>query len=130
MGRRFAFNKTVEEYRRLAKECRETAHTVSRENERSGLLAMAQQWQLIAGRNADPAEVASENGRRASKARAAMCALEGLPLQGVYAASAGGHVAAVRTSLGAPACGELSLFTKPLFGGHLTYQCAPLLVES
>ena len=25
MGRRFAFNKTVEEYRRLAKECRETS---------------------------------------------------------------------------------------------------------
>jgi len=37
MGRRFTFNKTVEEYRRLAKECRETARTVSRENERSGL---------------------------------------------------------------------------------------------
>jgi len=70
MGRRFAFNKTVEEYRRLAKECRETARTVSRENERSGLLAMADRWELIADRNADAAEGASENGRRASKARA------------------------------------------------------------
>jgi hypothetical protein len=53
MGRKFAFNKTVEEYRRLAKECRETARTVSRENERSGLLAMAQRWELNADRNAD-----------------------------------------------------------------------------
>jgi hypothetical protein len=70
MGRRFAFNKTVEEYRRLAKECRETARTVSRENERSGLLAMADRWELIADRNADAAEGASENGRRASRARA------------------------------------------------------------
>jgi hypothetical protein len=70
MGRRFAFNKTIEEYRRRAKECRETARTVSRENERSGLLAMADRWELIADRNADAAEGASENGRRASKARA------------------------------------------------------------
>jgi hypothetical protein len=59
MGRKFAFNKTVEEYRRLAKECRETARTVSRENERSRLLTMAQRWKLIADRNADAAEGAS-----------------------------------------------------------------------
>jgi len=37
MGRRFAFNKTVEEYRRLAKECRETARTVSRERPRDSM---------------------------------------------------------------------------------------------
>src|SRR5262249_53678008 len=49
--------------------CRETARTVSRENERSRLLTMAHRWELIANHNAN-AEGASENGRRASKARA------------------------------------------------------------
>jgi hypothetical protein len=46
------------------------AADVSRENERSGLLAMADRWELIADRNADAAKGASENGRRASRARA------------------------------------------------------------
>lgn len=39
-----------EEYRRLAAKCRETARTVSAETERADLLAMAQIWDLIAGR--------------------------------------------------------------------------------
>jgi hypothetical protein len=42
--------KGPEEYRRLAKKCRETAITVSAEKERADLLAMAQTWDLIAGR--------------------------------------------------------------------------------
>ena len=42
--------KGPEEYRRLAEKCRETAHTVSTEKERADLLAMAQIWDLIAGR--------------------------------------------------------------------------------
>ena len=42
--------KGPEDYRRLAEKCRETAHTVSTEKERADLLAMAQIWDLIAGR--------------------------------------------------------------------------------
>jgi hypothetical protein len=38
------------EYRRLADKCRETARTVSAEKERADLLAMAEIWDLIAGR--------------------------------------------------------------------------------
>jgi hypothetical protein len=39
-----------EYYRQLAAKCRETAITVSAEKERADLLAMAQIWDLIAGR--------------------------------------------------------------------------------
>ena len=42
--------KSPEEYRRLADKCRETARTVSAENGRADLLAMAQTWDLIADR--------------------------------------------------------------------------------
>jgi hypothetical protein len=43
-------NKTVEEYRQLADRCRQTAHMVSAENDRSRLLEMARTWDLIAER--------------------------------------------------------------------------------
>jgi hypothetical protein len=43
-------NKSPEEYRQLADKCRETARAVSTEKERGELLAMAQTWDLIAGR--------------------------------------------------------------------------------
>jgi hypothetical protein len=42
--------KSVEEYRRLADKCRETARMVSAENGRANLLSMAQTWDLIADR--------------------------------------------------------------------------------
>jgi hypothetical protein len=42
--------KSPEEYRRLAAKCRESARTVSAENGRADLLAMAETWDLIAGR--------------------------------------------------------------------------------
>jgi len=41
-------NKTVEEYRHLAEKCRESARTVSAENERSESLARAHTWDHIA----------------------------------------------------------------------------------
>jgi len=43
-------NKTVDEYRKLAEKCRETARMILGENERSRLLEMAQVWDLIADR--------------------------------------------------------------------------------
>jgi len=43
-------NKTVNEYRKLAEKCRETARMIPGENERSRLLEMAQVWDLIADR--------------------------------------------------------------------------------
>jgi hypothetical protein len=42
--------KGPEEYRQLADKCRETARAVPAENGRANLLAMAQTWDLIAGR--------------------------------------------------------------------------------
>jgi hypothetical protein len=42
--------KSPEEYRRLAAKCRESARTVSAQNGRADLLAMAETWDLIAGR--------------------------------------------------------------------------------
>jgi hypothetical protein len=42
--------KSLEEYRRLADKCRETARMVSAENGRANLLSMAQTWDLIADR--------------------------------------------------------------------------------
>ena len=41
-------NKTMEEYRQLAEKCRESARTVSAENERIELLARAHTWDRIA----------------------------------------------------------------------------------
>ena len=41
-------NKSLEEYRRLADKCRETARTVSTEKERTDLLAMAKTWDFLA----------------------------------------------------------------------------------
>jgi hypothetical protein len=41
-------NKTAEEYRQLAEKCRESARTVSAENERIELLARAHTWDCIA----------------------------------------------------------------------------------
>jgi hypothetical protein len=48
-------NKTAEEYRQLAKKCRESARTVSTEKERVELLARAQGWDLIAEHAEHPA---------------------------------------------------------------------------
>jgi hypothetical protein len=62
--------KSPQEYRRLAEKCRELARKVSTEKERAELLARADTWDLLANRNANAAEGASENGRPASKARA------------------------------------------------------------
>src|SRR5262249_59675219 len=42
--------KSLEEYRRRADKCRETARMVSAENGRANLLSMAQTWDLIADR--------------------------------------------------------------------------------
>jgi hypothetical protein len=42
--------KSLEDYRRLADKCRETARMVSAENGRANLLSMAQTWDLIADR--------------------------------------------------------------------------------
>ena len=42
--------KGAEEYRQLADKCRETARTISAENERADLLASAEIWDLIADR--------------------------------------------------------------------------------
>ena len=44
------FNKSPEEYRQLAAKFRQTARTVSAENERADLLARAKVWDLIAER--------------------------------------------------------------------------------
>src|SRR5262245_27228656 len=41
-------NKSMEEYRRLADKCRETSRTVSAENGRAELLAMAEIWDFLA----------------------------------------------------------------------------------
>jgi hypothetical protein len=49
-------NKSPAEYRRLADKCREPARTVSMENRRADLLAMAETWDLIAGRIGCPRE--------------------------------------------------------------------------
>jgi len=43
-------NKSPEEYRRLADQCRETARAISAENGRADLLARAGIWDLIADR--------------------------------------------------------------------------------
>jgi len=49
-----ANTKSPEDYRRLAATCRETARTMSAENERADLLAMAETWDLIARRIGRP----------------------------------------------------------------------------
>lgn len=62
--------KSPQEYRRLAEKVPRTRAKVSTEKERAELLARADTWDLLANRNANAAEGASENGRPASKARA------------------------------------------------------------
>jgi hypothetical protein len=52
------------EYQRLADKCRETARTVSAEKERGDLLAMAEIWDLIAGRVGRPPRSGEIGGRR------------------------------------------------------------------
>jgi hypothetical protein len=52
----------VQEYRRLAEKCRETARMASGGNERSRL-AMAQRWDLIADRNNGDAKGALKKTR-------------------------------------------------------------------
>ena len=50
MGAPTYHNKTVQEYRRLAEQCREIARTVPAGNQRADLLARAETWDLTAER--------------------------------------------------------------------------------
>jgi hypothetical protein len=47
---------SADEYRRLARECLETARTLSNEEGRAALLQMAQVWQRLADELADTTE--------------------------------------------------------------------------
>jgi len=64
-------NKSLEEYRRLADKCRETSRTVSAENGRAELLAMAEIWDFLAdhvGRAPRCETASSSSSARASDA--------------------------------------------------------------
>jgi hypothetical protein len=50
MARKQTSNKSVEEYRRLAEQCRERARMVSGGNERNRLLETAEIWEVMADR--------------------------------------------------------------------------------